>query len=193
MGQLGADAPLGPVTTPVRVAGGLQIREISAGVTHSCARAAGRDGYCWGSNSSGELGDGAQWPEGLPAAIHPQPLAWDSAVVHIDAGNHVSCALPREGALHCWGNGAHGKLGVGTTITHARPQAVFVQPTTALRGDLVRFVEVSASGRQHTCAVTDEGAIFCWGESLEGALGNRYSNTSPVPQQVVFPERNDGA
>ncbi len=46
------------VTTPIQVFGNRAYTSISAGATHTCARAA--DGtWCWGTNTSGQLGNGS--------------------------------------------------------------------------------------------------------------------------------------
>ncbi|HXL16997.1 MAG TPA: hypothetical protein VN961_05690, partial [Streptosporangiaceae bacterium] len=47
---------------PVRVAGGLHFSGLSTGVGgfHSCGVTTDHRAYCWGSNSSGQLGDGTQ-------------------------------------------------------------------------------------------------------------------------------------
>src|ERR1041385_1663792 len=41
----------------------------------------------------------------------------------------------------------------------------------------------------NTCAVLDDGRLFCWGEDYAGELGDGAINGgSPQPQQVVLPE-----
>ncbi|HRZ80023.1 MAG TPA: hypothetical protein P5044_08450, partial [bacterium] len=62
-GQLG----IGPVgsndtTVPVSV-GGKTWKKVSIASSHACAIESDSSLYCWGRNSSGELGDGTAWSE----------------------------------------------------------------------------------------------------------------------------------
>jgi alpha-tubulin suppressor-like RCC1 family protein len=56
-------------TRPVAVRGGRTFRQVSAGGTQTCARTAAGFAYCWGMNSSGQLGDGTTEDRLLPAAV----------------------------------------------------------------------------------------------------------------------------
>jgi alpha-tubulin suppressor-like RCC1 family protein len=48
----------------------------------------------------------------------------------------------------------------------------------------IRFVQLDAGGN-HACAVTADGAIWCWGENADGQLGNGSTTSSAVPVRVV--------
>lgn len=52
------------VSTPVTA-----WRSVAAGETHSCAIAAAGNVYCWGTNSSGQLGDGTVATRPAPVAV----------------------------------------------------------------------------------------------------------------------------
>lgn len=45
------------------------VRTISVGITHSCAIAGGGKMFCWGKNTSGELGDGTRTNRARPVAV----------------------------------------------------------------------------------------------------------------------------
>src|SRR5438067_14626 len=65
-GQLGNGSNTGPEqcgsfacsTRPVAVAGGLHFFQVSAGQIFSCGLRTDSLAYCWGSNQTGQLGDG---------------------------------------------------------------------------------------------------------------------------------------
>ncbi|HEX7487525.1 MAG TPA: hypothetical protein VF341_01360, partial [Anaeromyxobacteraceae bacterium] len=59
LGQLG-DGTTTSSATPVAVTGlaGVALKDIVAGGSHTCARAASGAVYCWGNNGSGQLGSG---------------------------------------------------------------------------------------------------------------------------------------
>jgi len=64
---------------------------------------------CWGSNSSGELGDGTTKDSNVPitAAV---PLGFAEAV---GTGFDHACAISKNAAVQCWGGNAYGQLGDG--------------------------------------------------------------------------------
>jgi alpha-tubulin suppressor-like RCC1 family protein len=67
--QLGSGALGGEGLTPVPVAGGLRFRQLSAGGDHTCGVTTGNVAYCWGTNTSGELGNGTTSPSHTPVAV----------------------------------------------------------------------------------------------------------------------------
>src|SRR5207244_1539763 len=64
-GQLGTAAALEACdgrpcsSVPLPVSGGLRFASVAAGDTHACGLTTASLAYCWGRNSSGQLGDGA--------------------------------------------------------------------------------------------------------------------------------------
>ena len=77
-------------------------------------------------------------------------------------GTYHSAAVGEDGALLMWGNGEHGKLGTGDTMTMLAPSLVAGLPAP------VRQV---AAGRHHTGIVTDAGDLLMCGAGQFGRLG----------------------
>lgn len=48
------------------------------------------------------------------------------------------------------------------------------------------FLEVAA-GRAHTCGLVPNGEIWCWGDGLDGQLGNGETAARPLPTRVSSP------
>ena len=170
-GQLGD----GTTTTRLAPAGvsGLArgVAAVVASASRSCALTVGGAVLCWGSNSSGLLGDGTAVDRLTPAAV----IGLGSGVAAVGMGSGYSCALTTGGAVLCWGANAYGQIGDGTTTN--RPTPV---PVTGLPG----AVAAIAVGAYHTCALTTSGGVVCWGSNYEGGLGDGTTDDRSVPAPV---------
>lgn len=51
------------------------------------------------------------------------------------------------------------------------------------------WIQVSA-GYEHTCGITEDGAVWCWGRGDRGQLGNGYTNDYSTPSAVFVPGVN---
>ena len=72
---------------------------------------------CWGSNDSGELGNGATSPSNKAMEVS----GLESGVKAISAGFAHTCAVLKSGALRCWGANTTGELGNGTVEDSHQP------------------------------------------------------------------------
>jgi len=170
----GASGP--PVTTPTAVSGfalGAKALSVSAGGTHTCAVLGTGAVKCWGANTYGQIGNGATGAaQTSPASV----TGLSPGAVAVAAGASSTCAALADGSVKCWGNGANGRLGRGSTTSSAVPVAV-TSVTQAVA------VTVSAGGG-HACALLAGGGIRCWGLGTSGQLGNATSITALSPVAV---------
>ncbi len=169
----GFQLPVGHSDTSGNAIGeGIPLSGLAAGRAHTCAFAA-VGVVCWGSNSSGQLGQPAFGFNG-----HGYPLRASVAValVSLTAGGEHTCGLTASGAAYCWGSNSNGQLGNGT-IGGTNPVAAPVS------GGLT-FVSLSAGGAS-TCGVTPGGAIYCWGANASGQLGDGTQTDSSAPVRVA--------
>lgn len=98
----------------------------------------------------------------------------------IVGGNNHTCALTLTGGhVYCWGYGYHGEFGNNTTSYSYTPVAV--DTTGVLSGKTVTQI---TAGYYHTCAVTSDGGVYCWGYNSNGQLGNSSTTQSLVPVAV---------
>ena len=192
---------------------------ISANGRHACALTSSGGVKCWGSNNSGELGDGTQNDSltpvdvvGLSSGItaistggfHTCALTsgggvkcWgvdggniisqtpvdvaglSSGIIAISAGVYCSCALTAAGGVKCWGLNNWGQLGDGTTTDKDTPVDV-----TGLNSGVIAI----SAGGDHTCALTSDGGVKCWGWNNYGQLGDGTTTDSSIPVDVIWIE-----
>lgn len=151
-------------------ASGSDIRAVSAGRGTTCSVSTAGAVRCWGLNTSGQVGDGTRRQRTRPVPV--DTLA--SGVKGISVGHAHVCAVTASGAVRCWGNGSSGQLGDGRMTIRNRPVQVV---------GLDSGVTAVSAGTKHTCAVTDAGAVLCWGENGSGQLGDGTTEdrSRPVP------------
>jgi alpha-tubulin suppressor-like RCC1 family protein len=113
--------------------------------------------FCWGRNSSGQLGLGSSAPSLVPTRAERAP-AYDE----LCAGEVHSCGLRADGLIDCWGGNDYGQLGQGDQMARSEP--------TPLSGSPPKFEHLECGGRV-TCAIAEGGALYCWGDNGEGELG----------------------
>jgi alpha-tubulin suppressor-like RCC1 family protein len=168
---------------PVHAAPGLVATRVGAGSTHTCALAVAGEAYCWGSNEYGVLGNSSALGGRVPVLVSGAH-AWTA----LSAGADHTCALETEGAAWCWGVNTYGQLGVPTVAEacHAFGSARLCRTSPIAVASAVVFADISA-GSSHTCGLTPDGAIWCWGRGLEGQLGNGATQSSSAPVLVASP------
>jgi hypothetical protein len=155
-GQLGDGTNLRR-TAPVAVAGTIAFSAVTAGRNHTCAVATATGAaYCWGDNTSGQLGDGS-----TTARNAPVPVAGGRAFIEISAGGEHTCGVTAALEAYCWGANTYGQLGDGTTTQRTTPVLV---------AGGVGFARI-ASGGEFSCAMGGNQKLYCWGRNADGELG----------------------
>ena len=146
--------------------------QISAGDSHTCAITAPGDAKCWGNNEEGQLGDNTTTERHTPVDV----IGLAGGVAQISAGDDHTCAVTVTDGAKCWGLNYYGQLGDRTTRRRLRPVGV--------AGLTDGVIQISA-GYEHTCALVIAGKLMCWGDSLDGQLGDN-SETGIARLAPVF-------
>lgn len=189
-GQLGSYLPSSAV--PVTVTAMQGAESVATGTDSACARVQvpgtpdTHQPVCWGTNAHGELGTGLA-PSPTSNSTVPVKVSGLADVSALTAGNGHACTLPTGSSSPlCWGDNDEGQLGNGSTVDANAPVAV---------SGLTTATQLSAHGRVlsgdevgHTCARLQDGTAQCWGDNLNGQLGNNAASTSPsdVPVTVQY-------
>jgi alpha-tubulin suppressor-like RCC1 family protein len=164
---------------PVPIGGALRFRQVSAGWVSTCAVTTDNRAYCWGDNFYGELGNGSTSNRLTPAAV-----TGGHRFRRVDVFTWHACGVtyPDDRAF-CWGLNRSGQLGIGN---NTGPQirvsnAYSSKPLAVLRGLTYRHVTV---GDAHSCGVTTDYRVFCWGHIQFDNLGDTGGYTKFTPVMV---------
>ncbi|MNU63904.1 putative Ig domain protein [compost metagenome] len=149
-------------------------KDVAVGSDHACALSTGGAVKCWGLRTNGRLGNGSVATTAVSTPVNVTNMT--SGAKAIAAGTDFTCGITSTSGVKCWGNNTSGQIGNGTT-TQA-PTAVDVNGLTA-------NVKEIAAGSSHACALTNAGAVKCWGNNASGKLGNGLTLNSSAPVDVV--------
>lgn len=161
--------------TPVTVPSASVYTTLSMTGGHACALTAAGAAECWGSGYFGALGHGGGSDVRAPAAV-----SGGLSFASLSAGGIHTCGVTKDGKGYCWGKNLYGEIGDGSPLSTERPGPQQVAITE-------RIATISA-GSNFTCALTEAGQLYCWGERYAGApLGPGYvgGGMTSVPAKMV--------
>lgn len=169
-GQVGDGTAPNNRLVPTQVMGITNVSLVTAGRNHTCALADGGAAYCWGDNSTGQIGDNTS----VARRTVPTVTLGGVAFQQLSAGKAHTCGVNNSGDAFCWGSNAAGQLGDGTNTTRPRP--------TQIAGASYALV---AAGGNFTCGLTNGGVAYCWGNNTAGQLGDGTTRSSAAPRSAV--------
>jgi len=183
-GQLG-DGTFTNRNTPVWVTGNTCWCNYgaSAGWDHSLTLGNGAV-WAWGSNESGQLGDGTTTSRSSMAPV-TQAFGY---VIQVAAGKSFSLALDQGGNVYAWGKNDSGQLGQGTQINSTTPLPVKGPNGVGFLTGVANVYTYNGfgvgGGGAYSVAVKTDGSVWAWGDNSYGQLGDGTTTTRLFPVRV---------
>lgn len=214
-GEAGAPLPMidVPSSAPVRVLVPMKFRKIVAGGEHTCGiGSSGYDIVCWGRDdenqtrgpNSSQIGQFFFQHFGGLTSILDVAASSNRTCVTLGLNNGVRCwgsivnlnvmpfGMPERlttGFGHvcatasqqasCVGTNNWSELGTGNTMLQTSPVPVKAPPPL--------YANIAA-GDSHTCGLTPDGEVYCWGSNISGQVGTGAATYSvKEPAKVLTP------
>jgi alpha-tubulin suppressor-like RCC1 family protein len=160
------------------------VSAIAAGGAHSLALKSDGSVWAWGSNFSGQLGDGTT----TDSSNKPVKVANLSGVEAISGGGAPSynLALKDDGTVWAWGDNTASQ---GSRIGGQLGDDEISSSNTPLQvSDLPGGIDAIAAGAEHGLALKDDGTVWAWGYNFFGQLGNGTTTDSSSSKPVQVSE-----
>lgn len=154
-------------------AGGLGA-SVNPGDSFACGLSMANVAYCWGGNTSGQLGDSTFTDKFVPTAVKG-----GLSFATISTGRDYTCGVAALGVPYCWGSDCAGQLGDGRTGSSCPGSPLSVVPVKVTGG--LAFRSVSASGWYwRSCGIAANGSAYCWGLGYLGDNTLSAGTSSPT-------------
>jgi alpha-tubulin suppressor-like RCC1 family protein len=177
-GQLGTSAAFpqsNPFPTVVFSDTG-PVRDIATGHAHTCVVSSSGLVHCAGSNVEYQLSVQPSSPSNPYFQPAMGPFGPIGDIFDVSAGHRTTCANSISGFL-CWGNNFLGQLGLAEGASG---------PRVATQYATIDFVKKASNGTSHTCAITFDNRLWCWGDNSWGQIGNGAVSSQPMRPTLVY-------
>jgi len=157
-----------------------RIGYLSAGDTHTCVVLVDNSVKCFGLGNEGQLGNEStsNIGDGVGASVASSSaisLGLGRSARAVATGTSHTCALLDNMTVKCWGYGAVGAIGSGSTASRGDNSGEMGDALPAVDLGSGRTATMIAIGSNHSCALLDNATVKCWGRSASGQLG--YNDT----------------
>jgi len=133
--------------------------------------------YCWGSNYSGQLGDGTKENRWVPVRAASIDMPESVRNVMVSVGWAHTCAFDEDSNVYCWG-----LLKLGQ---EEEPDTINEFPVSIDKGDANgKSVYQIDSGFFYNCLIDGTGSVYCWGKNHNGQLGDSSDIYRDLPVKV---------
>ncbi|MDR1197191.1 MAG: IPT/TIG domain-containing protein [Candidatus Nomurabacteria bacterium] len=102
--------------------------------------------YCWGNNSSGQLGDGTTVNRATPVPVSQGQMVDSEIIIDYSVGNDFVCVITNMHNIYCWGGNFNRT------------------PTQISNGQMPSgqyFKKINA-GYRYICGISNTDTLYCW-------------------------------
>ena len=150
--------------------------QIGCGYRHTCALLDNGHIKCWGSGTSGQLGNGRKDGVGsrkneMGDNLPEVDLGANLTVVQLAVGTLHTCALLSNQQVKCFGSGNAGQLGKGNSENLGDDAYEMGDNLTAIDLGTNRSAVAIRAGNSLTCVILDDDSLKCWGFNFYANLG----------------------
>jgi alpha-tubulin suppressor-like RCC1 family protein len=171
----------GDTATPHKVYAITDSVKVETGGEFACSLGKNGTIKCWGKNNLGQTGNASQE---FKDVYFPEFVAIAMNNVDITLGESHGCALNSLEEVWCWGDNKFGQMG-----DRIHPTANLVQTkqfsSIPRRVEIPEKIKAIDSGSFHTCALTYDSFVYCWGAYFSGQLGTGMSGVSISTPKIV--------
>jgi alpha-tubulin suppressor-like RCC1 family protein len=173
LGQLGVNTYYRSVPPQTDVL--TDVASVSLGNYHTCALLASGLISCFGYNIIGQLGDGITQSSYVPTWAILSGLGGYASAIGTGADHTCAITLSTTLPLHCWGLGSDGQLGAGDKNDS--------ESALPISTGLIGVLQLSL-GHVHTCVVSSDHRVLCWGWGGYGSTGLSTGQATTVPTYI---------
>ena len=150
---------------------------------HNCVLSINNTVKCWGRNNVGQLGYGHTNDRGGSSSHMGNNLPYvnfgnNFIPKQLSLGGRHTCALSTLNDVKCWGDGTHGKLGVGNTQDIYTPENLI--PINLGTNFTAKKVHVCD---ENTCVLSIDNKLKCFGNGQYGINGR--GNTDNIGDDIA--------
>ncbi len=175
-----AGASLAPVATALGEIGpDVKLVKVAGGGLSGCVLGDNGRAYCWSQGSN------------TPKLVLQGAVPTNVKLVDLQQSDDRTCALADNGQIYCWGTGFGYLFGGGLSGFVSKAPPTLVVDGAKPAG--VKFTALSVGGlATASCAVADDGALYCWGKGYLGSAGdgNALDHEVPTPVRVLAGEKD---
>ena len=165
-GQVGDGTTTDRSNTPVVVSGGIKFSQLYPAITTTCGLTDTGKAYCWGTNTSGAIGNNTTSTSYLPTLIS----GGKTYAALFSAGYTNFGLIGNPITTFCRGNNDIGRLGDGTQTD--RPDMTAVKITSSMTSNGDSYFSSLGNGSNQCGIGNVSKRAYCWG------LNNGYTTTA---------------
>jgi alpha-tubulin suppressor-like RCC1 family protein len=147
-------------------------KSFSLGFYHACGLRWNSTLWCWGWNNGLQRADADQNLTPAPTMIPGPEGTWTG----VTAGGSHTCAFLYNHQASCWGSNGYGQLGVSSVSGATADLLQIDSPFDGPAGTVV-------AGDEHSCGLTSDRFLWCWGRNQMGQLGIATNAGDPTTPQ----------